>query len=242
MTTTTQALSSRRSLLQTGFSACAAVALASTPAVPASSLLAELTRRLSEAHKLLDAASDQENDTYDAYLKMAPARPAAMKWRAFDPVSGYPERDGSTRSYWCKAQEIDAMRGKPVTRPEFIGTDEQSTDNMTLWAEVPDPNGQRRVDELIAALDVFRAQQAEAKIRSGFAAAEARANAAYLEYEELLRQIIAAPASSVEELRLKASVVVSLWENVEDAPTEDDNADRHLVWSIIHTLAGVQVQ
>ncbi len=217
---------SRRAVLA-GIAAAPALA---APALAASSLLLhpdaaliDIVEQLMVLDRDCKQAGEIENERYAEFKERGPKRPKELRWSPGDPVSYHRYRPAGETSAWCDPNEIEeGLRGKRMTRWEFIGSDEERekldacydvvpTSNgplppevAHLYIEVPHEDLQRRADEILAAHDRHQAELAKVEAETGFGEAEARANELFERFGDLELEALALRATTIEGLRAKA--------------------------------------
>jgi len=88
--------------------------------------LIDLVDRMLVVAVASDKATIEFDRVYGLFLEREPKRPSALRWSPADPVSYTTQCFGENRSLaWCDPAEIEALRGKPMLRWSFLGTDEQ---------------------------------------------------------------------------------------------------------------------
>jgi hypothetical protein len=179
---------------------------------------------------------------YEEYQASAPERPAVLRWRLGDPAGPQETFDTASSKRWCHPFWIKQLRGVEQRRYWFVGTDEEArTIKGTefawggrpdesiahLYRSEPDPQLQKRADELLAAQDAFDAADE--------AAAEA---AGYIAASEIFYRMSDLEASSLEGLRSLALAHVCLSEGkIESAGGLDDL----MIGKLLSSLTGMPV-
>src|SRR5215208_6109187 len=92
------------------------------------------------------------------------------------------------RELWCEEEDVEALRGKPITRTKFM---------------------QKRFDEIVSAHDRHRAECAALKAEIGLDRAQDHANVLHDRGHELFGQIIATRAVTAEGVRAKAKALMA---------------------------------
>jgi hypothetical protein len=80
-----------------------------------------------------DKAAIEFDRLYDLFLEREPVRPKDLRWSPGDPVSHF----WKGRQVWCDPVETEALRGKPMLKWKFVGTDEQRENSKTCLLIYP---------------------------------------------------------------------------------------------------------
>ena len=194
---------SRRSLLA-GLAAIGAAAPAVAVAMPANDD-AELSAAFAEFQRVSaawDAAHERQADTEEVYYDIAPAFPeAAIKTEADHEMflcvnvgQKYAERDLSR----LRKPQSDFITGKPCAAKTA------------------------RAHEIVKALEDFYAADAAARLMSGFAEAEQRAEEAEAALDDVTARLLAIPAKTMAGVIMKARVVEWCYGGIDSLPAPED--------------------
>ncbi|MBH5372964.1 hypothetical protein [Bradyrhizobium glycinis] len=231
--------------------------------------LVDLAARIERVQPAYQKASEASEAAWDAYYAQVPQRPAELAWRPTDPV-GYDieevdikvehpsETQRRRRRLWCLASDIEKLRGKPLMRWEFVGTDEewQRGDGARfdddrrplpecahLWRGVRDVDGQLRADELVAALDGWQLELEQLRRVLRVDEFDERAEQVQEELNDMWKEILQLRASTLEGLQAKARVLYkSVWNgDPKDQLSGSDCTDTRLIYGLIADLTGEPV-
>jgi hypothetical protein len=208
--------------------------LSGIPAIPHhDAALIALVDRLQALNAECDRLNDIEQALTVKLRERHPTRSAVLQWRTTDPVTYESESFlGNKNRLWCSRKDIEAKRHVPITSRQFIGTDadwEEHFEVPAMWAEAPDEAKQKRFTEIVVAHDAYCADIAWLRAELGLDEAKDRANAAFDRYAEVVDELLAAPATTLEGLRAKASAVFaccwsgdrSFFDNKDPRPTAE---------------------
>lgn len=131
----------------------------------------------------LIAADEMSRAPYAAYSAVALRRPDALYWRAGDrtrPATREPAPDSTTYRFIYVEADVERMRkGQAFTVVEHRSPAPWNIDEVVVRCErVPDPVGEARRVEIVAAWDAWQAEKAAVSESSGLDAANAVSDAA----------------------------------------------------------------
>jgi hypothetical protein len=176
------------------------------------------------------------------YNDRKPLRPKVLKWFATDPVSYMTEPSQTPGRYylWCSETEIEEKRNIKCMKDEFVGTDDQwqvedelgENERARFWQTVPDARAQARLDELVAALDQYRAQNELIAVELGMPKVLDQIESLTERKDQLLHSALAIPAASNVGLAAKAKMAAAAYSGSLDPHEDGINSDDRLLRSI----------
>ncbi|MVT52514.1 hypothetical protein GPL17_18700 [Bradyrhizobium yuanmingense] len=207
--------------------------------------------RLHGLKAVYDEAQARWDEVYAQFSQRRPEKPAAMEWRPCDSlnVSHY----GKKKSYYCPFDLNKKRRVQQLTWT-FIGPDHcmpagawddenarPKAEYVHLFTSHPDERRQKRLDEAVAALDVYTAQVDSIQSQIGFREVEDRLNDIYFNQVLPLQElVIKTPARTAAGVRAKARMAVEWFfeETSEGEYAEMTDYDR-LISDIVNGLAEI---
>lgn len=220
-------------------------------AVEADSGIVDAVSKLHDLKAVYDEAQARWDEVYAQFSQRRPEKPEAMEWRPCDSlnVSHY----GKKKSYYCPfdlnkkrgVQQLTWTYGGPEhCMPAGSWDDENARpkpEYVHLFTSRPDERRQKRLDEAVAALDIYTAEVDSIKAQIGFHDIEGRLNDIYFNQVVPLQElVIKTPARTLAGVRAKARMAVE-WFFEETSEAEYDamtDYDR-LVSDIVNGLAEI---
>lgn len=231
--------------------------------------LVELAARVESLQPAYQRACDACEAAWDAYLEQKPQRPSELAWRPGDPVNydidqvditlEHPYQLQRRGRLWCSDADIEKLRGKPLMRWDFVGTDEEWERDEShrfdrdrrplpqcahLWREIEDHERQPRADELVAALDRWQLELEELRRKLRVDELDERSEQLHAELRAMWKKMLELRATTLEGVQAKARVLYrSIWNgDPRDQLGGGDCTDARLIFGLIADLTGEPVE
>ncbi|WP_298244834.1 hypothetical protein [uncultured Bradyrhizobium sp.] len=231
--------------------------------------LVELAARVESVQPAYQRACEASEAAWEAYYEQMPERPSELAWRPDDPVTydveqvdlkvEHPYQAQRRGRLWCLDADIEKLRGKPLMRWDFVGTDEEWERDEShrfdkdrrplpqcahLWREVQDHEGQARADELVAALDRWQLDLEELRRELRVDELDKRSEQLHEDLRAMWQKMLQLRASSLEGVQAKARVLYrSIWNgDPRDQLGGCGCTDARLIYGLIADLTGEPVE
>lgn len=220
--------------------------------------LIELSGQFRALRPELEAATDRSEIAWKEFMKRAPEPSPVLLWRVMDPVGYWCEkREGGKAKFWCNRADIEKLRGamqyfwylKEECQKEFDALPEEDQHKelgapkphiQHLFSKKPDKVTQKRVNELVAALDAEEAAKAEIIRDLGIEELDACESALFEQLTEIVDRMTAIPPRTVCGLQAKAKLFTEwYWPHADDQDKLE--ADRILALEIVKHVGQLRV-